>query len=632
MRAAIFLLALLFVVSPARAGEPLSPGFENLLGTRLAEVELGKAGGETVSRKYDEHGALKELVYRNFSKRPPLVEKLEISHSPELWTRSSYHGSVLVRRTTEHYSGVGVLARSESVWSSNDTEKLDRKTVIRYLDLEAHITEFSQVSGSWQLVSDSTESAIEGKSQQTEAYTACLDAAHRITDVDRCGQMLDALPVSESNLQSFDAAEITNLTCEKDHQLFLPNGFRIDLATCSTPAARDLIRRVTDGSFGKQLACLDKINHGLAVKMAETVVARRPLVKCAGTSGRVGNQEFCSKPDDAGSACVRKIESMRQTTAAFFEPSHPENLYLAQADPMGTAPVNEGELATTLFHESLHSCAHHHHGGKDTLKGGLHDAVPPSYGDAVYGCEALCGANPEFITREGCRACATAEQNKAAPGLLDSCAKFPSAASVRQLEEARWINANIQKCESSPPGKKAMACAALGALTLLPEVCGHMPVTDAACLSALKIAGAKRLLAVARNKTEAAAFAAKPKYTVTAQGLTVTFDPAAGSSQSDDFANIIVEGFCERIHQKSADFTVALSTLTAITAEFNAGVFPGAPTQVRLDPRTGSKLHYPVSEMSGEAAAFSKAHGIDPRQSLVRAESCIKKSKADQSH
>ncbi|MBI3558151.1 MAG: hypothetical protein HY074_17945 [Deltaproteobacteria bacterium] len=642
-------LGCLLAAAPVVAADGIGAGYEKLLQTRFTDVDLGASG---FTRRYDAQGQLVEMVYVDRRATPAVTEKFEFSHAPETQVHTIYHGKVLVSRSVERYSAPGQLREIEALWSSRDDGVLDRKTRTSYSDLQANITEYRLEGSDWKVISESTESS--GHSATATEYTACLSKAGKVTDPAACSKLLDSFPVPQKDLKDFSAVAVENLTCLDGNELFLPNGYRIDTKTCDKRDAQDVIKRAANHAVGAQLSCLAKVNPKLADKMVLTLLARRPLIKCGGTTERVGNSEFCDKPD-TGSKCDKEYDHTRAVSSAFFSGKKAENLYLTGGDPMGHAvsggkddelkaavdkakiQVDERDLAATIFHETLHSCSHHHHKGKDVLAGPDHDATPPSFADAVYGCEALCGPSPEKLTREGCQACATAEGNLPTQAARDKspthrdCAKFPDAATVRQLYTVRWVADQMTSCISGKGEAKVSACAALTGMTQFAAICGKDgKITDESCQTKLNIWAAKQVVAAARSKGAALAFkytadsfSKAPPYEVVDGGIRVPAQvtmkiPGLENYSARRFANAIILGFCESVRAKFPDFKMTTGDLNKIGAEYGYGLFPDNPEELYIrsvNSGQWAKGGYPLGEMIFDSK-FMKENKVNPSQPI----------------
>jgi hypothetical protein len=621
-------------VARADADSSFSEGIATLLGTRRTEVKLTWDGSRRFSRKYGENGELRELVFHDDTLRPALTERIEFDGS-EMRIRTVYRGSgtaaVLVERGIERLSARGATVSGELLWSaSGDGPVLDRRTVASYSGAGIRRSEYELSGEGWKLVSEADVPSVFGEAATdkngTQEYLSCLQSAGKAADADACAHLLSSLPLGQEAFADLGAASAENLKCAEGDRLFLPNGYSIDLKTCAAPAARAKLEAMSDRVVGTSVSCLNRVNPIVAAKMAGALASMRPMLTCAGTHERVSDEAFCKKSDPGYGACADRYDRVREKTAAFYDESNPNRLFLSSQDPMGRegsrAPAGESAgdpgLIATIFHESLHASGHLAHAPhEDPNAGPLHDASPPSFGDAVYGCEALCGPSPAFVTQEGCSACAHAEGNRPSAGFTESCKNFPKAAVMRQLTEVKMIEDAMTRCELARAEAKSESCAGLRGFSAFKNLCGKKEPGDAACLAAFRVYAAKEVLAAARGPGAATAFAFaianrahSAPYDVTSAGVVVpgkgdVADPNASGPSRRQFAAIVTDGFCQTVQDKSPDFLIKGADLAKIVAQYGGGLFPEAPDKVRLnlEGRNGFGAPYPLGEMQLTLAA-----------------------------
>ncbi|MBI3558013.1 MAG: hypothetical protein HY074_17250 [Deltaproteobacteria bacterium] len=449
----------------AGAGESeesdLSGNLETLMATRFSKV------GD-VQRTYDKDGHLIQAIYPDSPTRG-ITETLTINEQTGLWLRRFEIGHTLIREEREQFGEGERLLSRQTVWSSKKDGKLDRRLVEKFVAVEVESHSYELVAGKWQEKESKKESTlVMGPSPAPVGqYAECLKdagkAANSAKAQESCRKLLDGI----LNLDVTNYTAYANLECNdaKNSQIFLPEGFRIDTASCGNdPYVLQRMKSAITSMMG-DMKCLAGLNPAVSKRLAAKIAEKRPRLNCLGgrlemAEGSTLYKRLCGQLAGGAKdeACISKVLAMRDPkTGAFYNSATPNDVYLVTSDPrIGIArmaaeadrrarqlnddhklgygferdkwvndeierqkaesmKVPNDTLGGTMLHEFLHLAGipHNEHpvkcNGKQTI---VHNCyVDGEYQkDAVYGCPSLCSndySSKSHWTKEGCLACVT---------------------------------------------------------------------------------------------------------------------------------------------------------------------------------------------------------------------------------
>lgn len=491
------LIAALLAIPSINAADTLPKGYLWLAQAKVPTVELDPQNKLKVEKKFDASGLLTELTYYDYSSEPAQVERLEISRNQkpfaEIRTRTTLKGKVVLRREIERYAKTDVLDEREVLWSSKRDGKLDRRTIMRYDEVEIDVQEFDLVGESWKLRSTSRHPAAE--TSRLDNYLACVKGTHNLADEAACRTYLETLPLNELKLQETGLPSFAAIECSKDDLYYLPNGFTVDLVSCRRKPPNDnavpRLRDATNQVMSSMVSCLRELNPKLAARFSLNIAARRPRLRCAYDQAYFPVKNYCDEKSSKFDECSKGFTKKRDVAGGFYSSRFPNDLFLTGGDPAAKDP-STSSLASLIFHEGLHSAGL---SGKE-LNNPHHDHTPPHPGDAVYGCESLCGmkSSRARLTREGCEACVSSTENVPSLKLLNDCRRFPKADTLIEAQAASDAAADSVRCLQG----NAQLCTALTYNTFYKSVCASI-ADKKACFQKIGPEAVKALLKIAKS-------------------------------------------------------------------------------------------------------------------------------------
>lgn len=508
----------------------LPPGYDLLRATRVAEVDLEGDGKTVVNRRFDGDGRLVELTVTRKNFTPPRVESVTIERgATERRTRVETQGPRVVLRQIEQLAAGGKLVRRETLWDEQSKGFFTSRTVEEPEGSNLVLSKFRREGDSqeWTLLERQTHAGDYAEKRQTpaqkkraqlkeqaagraggaknfERYYECVKN-RKSGDAASC-EVLSGLPLAELQLAEMVVPKYAELACERDGVLSLPNGYGIDLKSCrkkddpDTEADEnaeliDGIRAAVNTATGPMLSCLREVNKPLAQRFALALQERRPTLYCAQEEARFPVKTYCKSSDD-GAACEKTMRRHRETEGAFFSETQPNAIFFTRNDPVvdGQHIEDDGSNATLggiLFHETLHACSHSMSPPDAPLELEGHNANPPSFTDAVFGCGGLCGGESERLTRESCVACVgtkvNGQENPDAKRLMQQCQAFPLAEKKRTLKLISEIDSGLDGCERQLSLKQkdssasTEGCDALESWDIVSKTCGKLHPDNREC-------------------------------------------------------------------------------------------------------------------------------------------------------
>ncbi len=380
-----------------------------------------------IERTYDPNGRLSQAVYLD-SPAKGTTETLTINEETGVWLRRFLRNGRLVREEREEFGKDERLLRRQTLSSSAENGKLDRRVVERFLALEVERRAYELISGQWVqhgLTADSSillESGLSPVSQYARCLKNAGKAAGDARSQSECRKFLD--DVLNLDLTKYDA--FANLQCNDtaNAQIFLPEGFRIDTATCgSDPWVLENIKAGVSALL-TDMQCLAGVNPAVARRMAARIAERRPRINCLGgevrlVAGSPLYERLCGRLAVGSNSeeCAEKVSQLRDPrVGAFFNVATPNDIYLVAGDPRLDShkyPAAANKLAGLMLHEFLHMAGIPHderlvdcNGTREIVHNCFKDKDFQK--DAIYGCSAVCGADrasASHWTKEGCHAC-----------------------------------------------------------------------------------------------------------------------------------------------------------------------------------------------------------------------------------
>ncbi|MCC7443049.1 MAG: hypothetical protein IT285_15555 [Bdellovibrionales bacterium] len=559
------LIALQVLAAPARAAESDEPltgydalreGILTVAQTRFPQVNLDADGRFRIERRFDEDGRLAMFTIIDERSDPSWSQVTAVSYEPAFHVVEIRQAGRLVLHETRFFDpGAERLTKvlryhaspEGAGWARRElanVEGAQERTRMFQLRRGAAAGTLGEQAGSggsarppvfppesaWEPfgaveVRDHFHATDPPQLQQgLDQYLSCLrtraTGAGRSFDEAACRARLNALLTSTRATTEFHRYT-ASLSCRDDQSLHLPNGFRINLASCqpaggsaadqrrAQEAVQSLVR-ATNRVMEEMVGCLADFNPTAAARYVSSIQTLRPEIQCGGEASR--RDLVATRVCGTGAACRRQLLTgdYGQGHAGFGGEGEP-SFHLDAGDPLIydkyrndastirrdtiTASTlderialrkshsnNGGTLAGLIFHETMHNSRF------PSPNGSQHNVTNAS--DTVYGCHSLCGGSQRLVYQESCLTCAGAFGNRPSAEVQAACrGRYSPRAAILKYGDALRILDSQKACAAG----NAPACASIR--TRVPSCASP---AEAACREALKEV-ARQLVTDAQN-------------------------------------------------------------------------------------------------------------------------------------
>jgi len=437
-------MALIFIHIATLAWAKMPTGFKELAYTKLTHIDFNDDKKIDYLRQYFPDGELKSYVYTPAQRRHYKETFLRDENRVREVTKYFYKNK-LTKKIVENFSTTHPITKT-TWWRPNTKGIMLAKNIQTVFPEHVRVQEFKRHKGQWKLTSTTQKDLLtyrkvrkswqfwkkEPKETVLDVYAQCLEKKQPHNNEYDCFTFLQDI----LSLDKFAYNQLASLQCRKKNDLYLPNGFRIDLSTCQDPQLVSYIIQATNDVLHKKLPCLNAMNPNLAQKFLIQLNKTRPIIHCTPnyeTSCEVLRQyapwrTFFNCPAYIENAGAMTFQTLK--AKPIFLTGYLEKYYALDRDsePMKLNNTFENwkkKLTSSIFHESLHHVIkegpqHNITQDQDPIIQTRFEVLE-RFNDAIYGCESLCKIGNKFtalsnhLTLMGCTSCLRVENNSFDP-------------------------------------------------------------------------------------------------------------------------------------------------------------------------------------------------------------------------